>query len=444
MTGSASSKRPPKRIEFPLNCTIWNTTKTRPSTNDSSDTECPEYFRWIHEDLKPWQRTGITREMVERAKKEADIRIVVVDGKVYYEKYKPVFQTRDVFTMWGILQLLRLYPGRLPDLDIMIGCDDKPVIFASDYQGAYAMSPPPLFHYCGDDKTLDIVFPDWSFWEINIKPWEPLREDLDEGNNRTKWVDREPYAFWKGNIKVGKRKKLVKCMLTDKKDWNARIYFQDWFQETQKGFTNSNLADQCTHRYKIYMEGVAWSVSEKYILACDSMTLLVKPQYHDFFSRSLLPLKHYWPINDNDLCNSIKFAVDWGNNHSKEAEEIGKEGRRFIQEELQMKHVYDYMFHLFSQYARLLKYKPSVPPEAMEACCCTVPGLEQIYKMETMVKSPAITSPCKLPPFDPQALEDLLSTKEDLLKQVMLWETNGVGEEAPYVTRERGDLHELE
>lgn len=57
-------------------------------------------------------------------------------------------------------------------------------------------------------------------------------------------------------------------------------------------------------------------MSEKYILGCDSMTLVVKPKYYDFFNRGMLPLVHYWPIRDNDKCKSIKFAVEWGNNHT--------------------------------------------------------------------------------------------------------------------------------
>lgn len=79
---------------------------------------------------------------------------------------------------------------------------------------------------------------------------------------------------------------------------------------------NINLKIYCD-RYKIYIEGTAWSVSEKYILACDSMTLFVKPKYHDFFTRGLMPVQHYWPIRDDDKCRSIKFAVDWGNSHKK-------------------------------------------------------------------------------------------------------------------------------
>jgi hypothetical protein len=118
----------------------------------------------IYEDLRPWARTGITREMVERANRTANFRLVIVKGRAYVEKYQRAFQTRDVFTLWGILQLLRRYPGQVPDLELMFDCVDWPVIKTRDSQGPNASDPPPLFRYCGDDDSLDIVFPDWSFW----------------------------------------------------------------------------------------------------------------------------------------------------------------------------------------------------------------------------------------------------------------------------------------
>ncbi|PKA53918.1 protein glucosyltransferase [Apostasia shenzhenica] len=138
-----------------------------PSVNDLSPPpppSCPQYFRWIHEDLRPWRSTGITREMVERGRRTANFRLVVLGGRAYLERYRRSFQSRDVFTLWGIVQLLRRYPGRIPDLDLMFDTVDWPVINAADYRGRDAAPPPPLFRYCGDDSTLDIVFPDWSFW----------------------------------------------------------------------------------------------------------------------------------------------------------------------------------------------------------------------------------------------------------------------------------------
>ena len=78
------------------------------------------------------------------------------------ERYQKAFQTRDVFTLWVILQLLQRYPGKVLDLELMFDCINWPVIRTSDYDVSNSIGPPPLFRYCGDDDMLDIVFPDWS------------------------------------------------------------------------------------------------------------------------------------------------------------------------------------------------------------------------------------------------------------------------------------------
>uniref|UniRef100_M8BUU7 Glycosyl transferase CAP10 domain-containing protein n=1 Tax=Aegilops tauschii TaxID=37682 RepID=M8BUU7_AEGTA len=405
--------------------------------------------------------------MLDRARATANFRLVVLRGRAYIERIAPAFQTRDLFTIWGILQLLRRYPGRVPDLDLMFDCVDWPVVHADEYQGDNATAMPPLFRYCGDNETLDVVFPDWSFWgwaEINIKPWDALQKDLNEGNKRVRWIDREPYAYWKGNPDVAAiRQELVKCNVSSKQEWNARIFKQDWIKESKAGYKKSNLASQCTHsievvmmgdRYKIYIEGSAWSVSEKYILACDSMTLVIKPKYYDFFSRVLMPTQHYWPVRDDNKCGSIKYAVDWGNSHKKkkischstfcmlitcfshlpfkncsQAQQIGKKASKFIQQELSMDYIYDYMFHLLTEYAKLLRFKPTKPPEAVEVCpeslACQAIGREKKFMQDSMVKSANVAGPCNLPPpFSPEEYKKLQQRKEKSIKQVETLDQN--------------------
>ncbi|XP_057527660.1 uncharacterized protein LOC130806548 [Amaranthus tricolor] len=427
-----------KKIEIPLICSDINVTQTCPvdypqkvelDPDVSPPSTCPEYFRWIYEDLQPWKQTGITREMVESAKRTANFRLVISNGKAYVERYKKSWQTRDVFTLWGFLQLLRKYPGRVPDLELMFDCVDWPVI--SKRFSWPNNTAPPLFRYCGDDKTLDIVFPDWSFWgwsEINIKPWEFLSKKLKEGNQRLKFADREPYAYWKGNPFVAShRMDLIKCNVSDKEDWHARVYIQDWAKESKQGFKQSDLASQCIHKYKIYIEGSAWSVSEKYILACDSVALIVQPLYYDFFSRSLMPTEHYWPIKANDKCRSIKFAVEWGDSHAQKAQEMAKAASNFILEDVKMDYVYDYMLHLLTEYAKLLKYKPTIPKDAIELCsetmACPALGLEKKFMMDSLVKGPSNTAPCTMPPpYDQATLQALLKRKTSAVKQVEKWE----------------------
>ncbi|CAI9092218.1 OLC1v1027408C1 [Oldenlandia corymbosa var. corymbosa] len=431
-----------KVVEIPLNCSIGVTkgncpanyypSKYSPENPDPPSEEerptCPDYFRWIHDDLWPWRETGITESMVQAARRTANFRLVILNGRAYVETYQKSFQSRDTFTLWGILQLLRRYPGQIPDLDLMFDCVDWPVVKKRDFIDRPDHStPPPLFRYCGNDDTFDIVFPDWSFWgwpEINIKPWEQLSEDLREGNRRSTWVDREPYAFWKGNPIVAKtREDLLKCNVSDTQDWGARVYAQDWNKEQQQGYKQSDLASQCIHRYKIYIEGSAWSVSEKYILACNSLTLLVKTHYYDFFTRSLMPLQHYWPVKDEDKCRSIKHAVEWGNKNQEKAQEIGQTASRFILDELKMDNVYDYMFHVLSEYAKLLKYKPTIPPNAVELCseamACPAGGLEKKFMEDSIARGPNTNIPCSLPPpYGPASFHIITEKTESLIEEV--------------------------
>uniref|UniRef100_A0A2N9GKX7 Glycosyl transferase CAP10 domain-containing protein n=1 Tax=Fagus sylvatica TaxID=28930 RepID=A0A2N9GKX7_FAGSY len=366
-----------KKQEFPLKCTKGNQTQTCPSnyyptthnpTNpdrSSSNKTCPSHFRWIHEDLRHWKDTGITKDMVERARKTAHFRLVIVDGKAYVEKYRQSIQTRDMFSLWGILQLLRLYPGRLPDLDLMFDCNDRPVIRSKDFQGPNA-SPPPLFRYCSDGGSLDIVFPDWSFWgwaETNIRPWRSLLEDIKEGNKRSKWKERVPYAYWKGNPHVAPtRKDLLKCNVSNKDDWNTRLYtqcsnFRTGSQESKQGYK----------------------------------TIKVRKPMHS------------------------------------QAQAIGEAASNFIHEDLKMDYIYDYMFHLLNEYAKLLKFKPSIPPGAVELCseimACRAIGTWEKFMVESMVKSPSDSTPCTLPsPYDPSSLRGFLDRKDKSIKQVERWE----------------------
>jgi hypothetical protein len=101
---------------------------------------------------------------LERANATAIFRLAIINGRIYVEKFREAFQTRDVFTIWGFVQLLRRYPGKIPDLELMFDCVDWPVVKAAEFAGVDQPPPPPLFRYCANDETLDIVFPDWSYW----------------------------------------------------------------------------------------------------------------------------------------------------------------------------------------------------------------------------------------------------------------------------------------
>ena len=101
-----------------------------------------------------------------------------------------------------------------------------------------------------------------------------------------------------------------------------------------------------------------------------------------------------------------------------------------MQEQLKMDYIYDYMYHLLNEYAKLLKFEPRIPEGAVELCsevmACHAEGLEgrkKNFMMESLVKGPSITRPCTLPPpYEPQALAAFVRRKINSIMQVKKWE----------------------
>lgn len=109
-----------------------------------------------------------------------------------------------------------------------------------------------------------------------------------------------------------------------------------------------------------------------------------------------------------------------------QAQEIGRTGSEFIKNELQMKFVYDYMFHLFTEYSKLFKYKPFVTKNAVEVCSCLGKGIVKEYKELSKAKSPMNVNPCTIdPPYDASEIQSLLEKKLNLTRQVEMWEASG-------------------
>ncbi|EFJ34616.1 glycosyltransferase, CAZy family GT90 [Selaginella moellendorffii] len=330
----------------------------------------PKYFDSIDTDLRPWKDGGITKSSLSAARRKGSMRMVISQGKLYIEVYGKCPQSRSIFTAWGLLLLLERFPGKVPDVDFVLNCKDRPVItrFLS-FQRFVSGSPPAVFSYCTTNDMLDIPFPDFSFWgwpEVDIPPWEEQSQQITAGSREVKWSERRPAAFWKGNSRMGKlRRHLLQCQSLE-----TEILDQDWISESRAGFPNSRLSQQCKDRFNIYVEGAAWSASLKYRMACGSTMLNVESKYREFFSAGLIPNLTHLAIsaNPDTMCQEIQAAVKWGNSHPLEAEAIGRHGQDFITKELTMDHVYRYMLELISQYAKLQRFTPTIPHGAQILC----------------------------------------------------------------------------
>ncbi|KAK8960409.1 hypothetical protein KSP40_PGU020471 [Platanthera guangdongensis] len=84
--------------------------------------------------------------------------------------------------------------------------------------------------------------------EVNIKPWDEQFREIKRSSQAIPWKNREAIAYWKGNpdVQSTARMELLNC--NDTKQWKAQIMRQDWVQESNDGFKNSKLSEQCKHR----------------------------------------------------------------------------------------------------------------------------------------------------------------------------------------------------
>lgn len=92
-----------------------------------------------------------------------------------------------------------------------------------------------------------------------------------------------------------------------------------------------------------------------------------------------------------------------------------------------MDYVYDYMYHLLTGYAKLLQFKPEIPQNAMEICsetmACPRSGNERKFMTESLVKHPAETGPCTMPPpYDPASFYAVEKRKQSTTKRILQWE----------------------
>ena len=65
------------------------------------------------------------------------------------------------YAILAIMDVIRHYPGQVPDLDAVLQTSDFPCMLAS---GSKDTPAPPLFGYNSHPTYTDIPFPDYSYW----------------------------------------------------------------------------------------------------------------------------------------------------------------------------------------------------------------------------------------------------------------------------------------
>ena len=95
----------------------------------------------------------------------------------------------------------------------------------------------------------------------------------------------------------------------------------------------------------------------------------------------------------------------------RQAKEIGKAGQDFMWRTLSMNHVYDYVFHLLNEYAKLQTFNPVVPPEAQIVCQNTILCFADDKKSKNILskseEKASILPPCTFAPHSELFIKDI-------------------------------------
>lgn len=89
-------------------------------------------------------------------------------------------------------------------------------------------------------------------------------------------------------------------------------------------------------------------------------------------------------------------------------------------ESLSIDRIYDYMYHLITEYSKLLDFKPVRPSSALEVCYETALCFADEKQREFLERSttfPSSNPPCKLQPPDSNLINSWIENKRKVIQE---------------------------
>ncbi|GAB4824253.1 hypothetical protein N2152v2_011299 [Parachlorella kessleri] len=319
---------------------------------NSSGTERSWYLPWIHKDLARWRHggIGISKAMVDKAHARVRdctawsqqpfwIRFQVVDGKLYVEHWDAPqghypaelgrgwvsAKARLPYAILALMDVLREFPGEIPDLDAVLGLQDSPCIVL---EGNDSQQPaPPAFGFTGAPWAADLPFPDFTYYghEVGLGledekgqwlfGWDAQLDHYIHKWSSPLW-DRIPRLVWRGRttgMRDQPRKYFAVCpheLRQQNDSGSAHLFNTPGSGGLAMGEGHIHLDTMCQYMYQAYLEAAAYSSNLKQKLACRSVVLTPYIQHYEFWSRELRPGKHYLLVttagNDTECTRAAK------------------------------------------------------------------------------------------------------------------------------------------
>lgn len=305
------------------------------------------YQQWIQRDFQPWRAAGISTELVDAYALSGKwheclgevLRFQIINGSLWIdhlsERHAGWYPARlgpgalsgkgkIPYAILALLDVLRHYPGQIPDVDAIIHTSDFSCIKATP--GGLQPLGPPILGYNSDPAHEDVPFPDYSYWGHEYTRlrdeyfyywhgWDLQYKWIRELYQNTSLVDRQPEAIWRGRVadddypeRDALRRAYQKCPAQLSKQGRA-----DDAALINQRFDVDQISDNCRFRYVVYLESMAWSTNGRHKFSCGSVIISNKMGYYEFFTRALQPGVHYVEVDPHNLCDDLVNKVRYMN-----------------------------------------------------------------------------------------------------------------------------------
>lgn len=227
----------------------------------------------------------------------------------------------------------------------------------------------PIFTFAKKRKVKNLIaFPDFEM----IKGYQSLNKIIYMGNQAFSYESKENKAFWRGATTGGvfspenwhsfPRSKMTLLSKKHPNLLNAKFStvtdhiepLTSIFNEEQIFSATIPIYDHLRYKFLIDVDGHSCTYSRLYwILLSNSVCLKQVTENEQWYYGGIKPYIHYIPIKSDmsDLIEKINWALD----HSYECKEIAKNSTQFVENNLQKKNVYQYVYLLLNAYANLMK-----------------------------------------------------------------------------------------
>ncbi|XP_064103560.1 protein O-glucosyltransferase 2-like isoform X2 [Macrobrachium nipponense] len=327
---------------------------------------CASSYPQIEQDLKPFVEVDFdpvlkdAQQRFSHAGSRSFCNYVIKDNNVYRKCYGQ----HVGFNMFmdNILHSL-VRKMVVPDIEFIINLGDWPLVDPK-------VKPLiPIFSWCGSQDTADIVMPTYDITEATLEMMGRVTLDLlsVQSNNDISWKKKKPQAFWRGRDSRRERLNLIDIAREHKDLFNASLtnffFFKNEEQKYGPKEKHVSFFKFFDYKYQLNIDGTVAAYRFPYLLGGTSVVLKQESPYYEFFYHDLEPYVHYIPFKRDlsDLVDKIKWAIE----NDDKAQEIGRNGRKYMQENLMPKDIYCYHAALFEEWSKRLISKVVVR-EGME------------------------------------------------------------------------------